>query len=138
MAKTRITLPTSKNLTDEERAIQIMVYWEELEEYSIEEVEWALKMARGKLKFFPVPADLIGFIESAKREEFRYPQIEYTEPIVSPERAKELLAEIEKVIGPVEPRGMVVKRERKITAAQRQSIEDRKLLLKGQANTLKN
>lgn len=61
LARTRVSLPKS-NLTAEEQALRIEVFWEELSDYPIEDVEGALKRARRELKYFPTIAEVIEFI----------------------------------------------------------------------------
>jgi hypothetical protein len=50
------------NLNHEEQALRDQVFWELLENYSIEIVEMAFERARNELGFFPKPAEIIEFI----------------------------------------------------------------------------
>ena len=64
LSKTRVVLP-GKTLTDEEKALQIEVFWDELKHRTIEQVEDAFKKTQRELHFFPTPADILGFIQQA-------------------------------------------------------------------------
>jgi len=47
------------NLSLEEEAIRVDVFWEELETFPIKEIEEAFKWARGNLNFFPKPVEIL-------------------------------------------------------------------------------
>ena len=95
MGKTRLVLPLSgsKTLTDPEKAVQVEMFWEQLERYSIEEVEEAFKRVRGKLKWFPVPADVVeraSIVRAERRvdEDHRLPERIMTEEERAASRAR--------------------------------------------------
>lgn len=82
--KTKVTLP-GINLSDEEEAIRVDAFWEELQGYSIELVEEVFRWARGSLVFFPKPVELTDHLAQearlryqSKREELE--SIEWMEP----------------------------------------------------------
>jgi hypothetical protein len=86
MGKTRLVLPMpgSKTLTDPEKAVQVEMFWEQLARYGIEEVEEAFKRVRGKLKWFPTPADVVeraSIVRTERRvdEDHRLPEHVMTE-----------------------------------------------------------
>jgi hypothetical protein len=86
MGKTRLVLPISgsKTLTDPEKLVQVEMFWEQLAGFSIEEVEEAFRRCRGKLKWFPVPADVIeraNIVRAERRvdEDHRLPEHIMTE-----------------------------------------------------------
>jgi hypothetical protein len=71
------------NLSPEEEAIRIDVFWEELQSYPIDQVEEGFLWARGSLTFFPKPVEIIDHIgkEAQRRFELHGPkQIEWMAP----------------------------------------------------------
>ena len=94
------------NLNDKDEALRGEVYWEEFKATSIEGFELAVSKAINSLSFFPKPIELQEFIWERNEIEYRQKSsdgrlIEYKEyeDLVSPQRAKEILSEIQKMIG---------------------------------------
>lgn len=76
LARMTVALP-GMNLSEADIALRADVFWEELEQYSIEQVEEAFKWARGSLHFFPKPVEIIEHIH----EQIPRPkEIGYMEP----------------------------------------------------------
>lgn len=74
ISKTRVSLP-GINLDPKEQALRDEVFWEELESYPIEKIEKAFRRARRELKFFPKPAEIIGFILEEDEMKFQQRQV---------------------------------------------------------------
>lgn len=110
MAKLRVTFPV--NLTPEEEALRMEVYWENLESFRIDLVSDAVNRALRENQFFPKVSQLRSLVMEEMDRHYledrkeRWPEIEYHEPFVSRERAIEMIQEIRKRmedpgIGPV-------------------------------------
>jgi hypothetical protein len=115
------------NLSPEEEAIRIDVFWEELQQYSIEELEESFQWARRHLDFFPKPIDIIGYIQREgniqKREE-----IEWMEPT---KKGREAALKIFK-----ELRERWDKEDKEVKKKRDDLFEDRRKELKKQAKLL--
>ena len=84
MIRAKVTLPSQANLTAEEEALRMDVFWEALKIYNLESVVKSFKEALETLKWFPRPTEIIEFIQinariSTYQEEER-PQIEMLQP----------------------------------------------------------
>ena len=102
MRRLRVTFPM--NLNDKDEALRGEVYWEEFKNIDIDKFEYAIGKAINSLSFFPKPIELHEFIweknEIEYREKNRGDLIEYKEceDFVSPERGKEILYAIQKIM----------------------------------------
>ena len=93
------------NLNDKDEALRGEVYWEEFRNMDIDKFEYAIGRAIKSLSFFPKPIELHESIWERNEIEYRQKNkvdlIEHKEceDFVSPERAREILSEIKKIIG---------------------------------------
>lgn len=97
MRRLRVTFPT--NLADKDEALRTDIYWEEFQTININEFESAVNEAIKSLSFFPKPIELYNFIRQNAELKYTQNQLEYKEEPISPERAKQILSEIQKIIG---------------------------------------
>lgn len=121
------------NLSLEEEAIRVDVFWEELESYSIEQVEEAFQWARGSLGFFPKPIEITKHINEEAYLKYQTnhkpEQIEWMEPT---EKGKELALKMFS-----ELKDKWNKEDREVKKKRDQLFEQRKKKLKKQAKFLK-
>lgn len=107
MAKLRVTFPV--NLTPEEEALRVQVYWERLGTYSISHIESAADRALGAFKWFPKPSELQVLIMDQLNEDWldgrrdNIPQIGHSETVMDKKKAIELLQSIQKKLKVEDP-----------------------------------
>lgn len=120
------------NLTAEEEAIRIQVFWEELEKYCIEAVEEAFKWARGKLSFFPKPVEIIDHIhEQAHKKYLKKEEQEKIEWMPPTEEGKRLAKKLSDELF-----ARWEKEEAEAERIRQENFEKRRTILKKQADFL--
>jgi hypothetical protein len=90
ITKTKVSLP-GMNLSPEEEAIRVDVFWKELQVYQVDKVEKAFEIASKRLKFFPTLSDILDFL--SEEDEFKEDQelLEWKPSEEGKEKARELL-----------------------------------------------
>ena len=136
LLKTRVSLP-GPTLNPEEQALRNDVFWEEMEQYSIDDVEESFKWARGEFEFFPTPSSLIEHIKENKNQEYlSYKTIEQQNliPWKEPTReGKDYATQLMK-----ELREKWNQEDKKAEEERKQRFENRRVELQKQARLLKN
>lgn len=126
LLKTKAVLP-GPNLSKEDSLARDLVFWEVLENYSIESVEEAFWWALRNLSFFPTPKDIINHIEGSGELE-KFPEISWQGPT---EEGKQMAREcLTFVLNKIE------EREKKENEARAKRFEERRAFLKNQAKDL--